>query len=277
LLSIFLFLGFITQTVGMVYTTASNSAFITGTYIVILPFIQYFIIKKIPSIANVAGIILVSIGFANVAGIILVSIGLVLLTGMHSFNFNFGDMLTFICALAFAFHILYVDIFTSEENSDFNALLFGQFIGMLILCTLSTLIFENVLCTLSTLIFENGENFKFTPKILSSASLIINSVMSTFVGIYLINKYQKYTTPVKAGLIYSMEQVFAVIFSIILLNELFSSVQIAGAIFIFSGFMVSDLFFQVLWFQRFLKKEDKIFPLREMLQILFLHRKKIFR
>ncbi len=217
MLSIFLFLGFITQTVGMVYTTASNSAFITGTYIVILPFIQYFIIKKIPSIANVAGII-------------LVSIGLVLLTGMHSFNFNFGDMLTFICALAFAFHILYVDIFTSEENSDFNALLFGQFIGMLILCTLSTLI------------FENGENFKFTPKILSSASLIINSVMSTFVGIYLINKYQKYTTPVKAGLIYSMEQVFAVIFSIILLNELFSSVQIAGAIFIFSGFMVSEIF-----------------------------------
>lgn len=217
MLSFFLFLGFITQTVGMVYTTASNSAFITGTYIVIIPFIQYFIIKKIPT-------------FANIVGIIIVSAGLVLLTGLHNLNFNFGDFLTFICALAFAFHILYVDIFTNEKNSDFYALLFGQFTGML------------VLCTISTLIFESGENFKFEPEFLSTTSLIINSVMSTFVGIFLVNKYQKFTTPVKAGLIYSMEQVFAVIFSIILINEFFNSIQIFGAILMFTGFLFSEFY-----------------------------------
>src|SRR5439155_6134172 len=35
--SVFLFLGYATQTVGMRYTTASNSAFITALYVVLVP------------------------------------------------------------------------------------------------------------------------------------------------------------------------------------------------------------------------------------------------
>src|SRR5439155_18335111 len=35
--SVFLFLGYVTQTVGMRYTTASNAAFLTALYVVLVP------------------------------------------------------------------------------------------------------------------------------------------------------------------------------------------------------------------------------------------------
>ncbi|HAX72843.1 MAG TPA: EamA/RhaT family transporter, partial [Firmicutes bacterium] len=43
---IFLFIGFTFQTVGMLYTTASKNAFITTTYVVFVPLMNYLIFKK---------------------------------------------------------------------------------------------------------------------------------------------------------------------------------------------------------------------------------------
>lgn len=216
ILSLYLYIGFITQTVGLVYTSASTSAFITGSYIVMLPFIQYFIVRKIPT-------------KVNIAAIFLVTSGMVFLTGIHELKGNIGDLLTLICAGAFAIHIVYIDYYTNEKKADFHSLVFGQFTGAAVLCLISTIIFE-----------VPGE-FLFDPKPLSTISLLINSIFSTFMGIFLINKYQKYTTPVRAGLIYSMEQVFAVIFAFILLSESLTFIQIIGAIIMFSGFLITEL------------------------------------
>ena len=61
-IGIFLFVGYVTQTIGLKYTTAANSAFITGTNIVFLPFTQLLIIKTRPKFENVLGIIIVLLG-----------------------------------------------------------------------------------------------------------------------------------------------------------------------------------------------------------------------
>lgn len=201
---------------GLVYTSASTSAFITGAYIVLLPFIQYFVIRKLPT-------------KINILAILIVTSGMVLLTGVHELKGNIGDLLTLVCAAAFAVHIVYIDYFTNDKKADFHALVFGQFTG------------AAVLCLISTFIFEWSDDFLFKPTTLSTTSLLVNSIFSTFMGIFLINKYQKYTTPVRAGLIYSMEQVFAVIFSFILLNELLSFTQIIGVIIMFTGFLLTEL------------------------------------
>lgn len=216
ILSSFLYIGFITQTVGLVYTSASTSAFITGAYIVLLPFAQYFIVRKLPTKINILAILIVTVGMA-------------LLTGVHELRGNIGDLLTIICAAAFAMHIVFIDLYTNEKKADFHSLVFGQFTG------------AAVLCLISTFIFEWPDKFLFQPTFSSTISLLINSIFSTFMGIFLINKYQKYTTPVRAGLIYSMEQVFAVIFSFILLSESLSFIQIIGACIMFTGFILTEL------------------------------------
>ena len=52
LAGIFLFLGFAFQTVGLNYTTASKQAFITGTYVVIVPFLAWAVKKAFPGYAS---------------------------------------------------------------------------------------------------------------------------------------------------------------------------------------------------------------------------------
>src|SRR5690606_159191 len=48
LLGFLYFAGFSTQTVGLNYTTATKSAFITGTFIIFTPLFQILLLKKIP-------------------------------------------------------------------------------------------------------------------------------------------------------------------------------------------------------------------------------------
>ncbi len=53
-------------------------------------------------------------------------------------------------------------------------------------------------------------------------------------------KFQKVVTPTKAGIIFSFEPVFAAIFA---LGEKISNFGIIGCIFIFTGLIVSELFY----------------------------------
>lgn len=216
-LGIFLFIGFITQTTGLIFTTASNSAFITGTNIVLLPFAQILIIKTKPK-------------FENILGIIIVVIGLYFLTNIKSDNINTGDLLTVFCAISFAFYIVLLDKFS--EKADTNALIFGQFVATTFLSLLSVLFLEK---------YFFGD-IAFTLNYTLVGSLIYNSIFNTFLGLFLSTRYQKFTSPVRAGLIYNMEQVFAVIAAYFILKELFTGTQIIGAVIMIIGVVISEFY-----------------------------------
>ena len=88
-----LFAGYALQTAGLQYTGASNSALITGLYIVLTPFLAAALAKRLPT----PWVMVAALGaFAGVA----------LLTGIDDLNLNTGDLLTVGCALAFAVHIV---------------------------------------------------------------------------------------------------------------------------------------------------------------------------
>jgi drug/metabolite transporter (DMT)-like permease len=88
-----LFVGHSLQTAGLTYTTASNSALITGLCVVITPFLASAFARRAPSWWSVgAG----AISFAC----------LILLTGTTAFGFEPGDLLTMGCALGFGLHIV---------------------------------------------------------------------------------------------------------------------------------------------------------------------------
>ena len=87
-----LFLGYALQTVGLNYTTASNSAFITALYVVLVPLI----------LRRFARHVWVATGIATVGLWLLVK---------PSASGNLGDFLTFGCAVAFAAHIAFIKPF----------------------------------------------------------------------------------------------------------------------------------------------------------------------
>jgi len=216
-LGIYLFAGFCLQTLGLEYTTASKSAFITGTSLVIIPFVQFYILKIKPKVENIAG------------GII-VMFGLSILTEAHLTMPNIGDILTFLCAISFAIHVVLLDKYSREAN--FNYLAFGQFLTMVIMSILFMTVFEvyiseNIFVEINTTII---------------LSLIYCSVFATLISIVVMTKYQHRTTPVRAGIIYSMESVFAAGFAYLLLNEVLNSSQLAGVLIMIAGLLISEFY-----------------------------------
>ncbi len=213
----FLFLGFAFQTLGLEYTTASKSAFITGTALIIIPFAQFLILKTKPKIENIVGAIVV------LAGLYILSEAYLILP-------NKGDILTLLCAASFAIHIVLLNKYTTQDN--FNYLAFGQFLTMTVLSFLFMIVLE--------IYFFDELFIEFNYTLL--LTIIYASVFSTLISIVLVTKYQQQTTPLRAGIIYNMESIFAVFFAFIILNEILNFSQITGALIMIAGLLISEFY-----------------------------------
>jgi drug/metabolite transporter (DMT)-like permease len=67
------------------------------------------------------------------------------------------------------------------------------------------------------------------------------AVMPTVVALYIMAKYQKYTTPTRSAVIYSMEPPIAAIFAFFIIGEQIGMIGIVGGMMILSGLIVSEL------------------------------------
>jgi drug/metabolite transporter (DMT)-like permease len=99
-----LFSGYVLQTFGLKYTSASKTGFITGLYIPLVPLFSSIIYKKIPQIWELCGVA------AAFAGMALMTIQTDLL------DINKGDLLVAGCAVVYAFHILLLGRFAGSAN-----------------------------------------------------------------------------------------------------------------------------------------------------------------
>ncbi|HUO46725.1 MAG TPA: DMT family transporter [Acidimicrobiia bacterium] len=88
-----LFVGYAAQTAGLVTTGASNSALITGLFVIITPIMAALLARRAPG------------GWVAV-GAVTAFMGVVLLTAREGVALNPGDLLTLVCAFAFAAHIV---------------------------------------------------------------------------------------------------------------------------------------------------------------------------
>lgn len=213
LLGFFQALGFITQTIGMIYTTASNSALITGITILIVPFAQYAVLKK-------------KVHIENWIGVIIVLAGLYMLTKPDVNGLNIGDLITLICTFAWAFYIIYVDVYTNRY--DITTLIFIQLWFVVIASFGAGAMLEDF----SAIKFSAGE----------LASFAYMGIMATFVTTILLNRFQKETTPIRASIIYTWEQPAAVLLSVLFINEHFSAWQLVGGAIMIAGILFSETF-----------------------------------
>ncbi|HPI37815.1 MAG TPA: DMT family transporter [Ignavibacteriaceae bacterium] len=225
-LGVLLLVGFVLQTIGLKYTTAIKSAFITGTFVVFTPIFQTIIEKKFPSLANIAGILFV------IVGIIFLSSGEDSVFEIFfeiGASFNFGDFLTLLCAVFYALYIVYLDIIS--RRNEFKYLAFSQIAVTAVLGFAAAFTFSA---------FElEGIQFQLTDNLI--LALAYTSILATVITLLLQTRYQKEVTPTRAGLIFSMEPIFAAVFAYIVLTEVLSYLGIIGCIFIFTGVLISEL------------------------------------
>lgn len=212
-LAVFQITGFGSQTVGMQYTSASNSALITGICIIFVPFVQYLVIKK-------------SLSIENWIGVVIVTFGLFLLTQPFETGFNNGDLITLICTLSWAFYIVLLDPYSKRHN--INVLIFVQFWFVAFVSFILSLIFEDMFA------------FSFTGY--DFVSLAYLGIAATLITTTIGNRYQKFTTPIRASIIFTWEQPAAVILAIIFLGEKFNTVQMIGGGLMVCGILFSETF-----------------------------------
>jgi len=226
LLSFLLFIAFATQTIGLKFTLATKSAFITGSSVIMIPFFQTFIEGKIPSRGTTIGAVLVFIG------ILLLSSGGGNLTHfLNSIggNFNIGDALTLICAIFYSIYVVYLDILS--KRYEFWVLVFIQLFVMAVLSLFFGIGFYFL--NVETLHIQLTQNLII--------AVLYTSLFATLIATALQTKFQKLVTPAKAGIIFSFEPVFAATIAFFTINEKISNFGVVGSLLIFSGLIVSEI------------------------------------
>ncbi len=227
ILGFILFIGFITQTVGLMTTTATKSAFITGTFIIFTPIFQTILERRIPSKANIAAIASAIIGVLFLAG------NGSSLSGFFSEigrNITFGDFLTLICAISYALYIVYIDLIS--ESMDYKFLTFWQIFVTAVLSLLSIPVMH----------LSGIEPARFTPSPLVIGAILYTALFATTLTTAVQTKFQRAVSPTRASLIFSMEMVFAAVFAFLILSERISLFGYIGSGLIISGVLISELF-----------------------------------
>ncbi|MBQ3759487.1 MAG: DMT family transporter, partial [Synergistaceae bacterium] len=123
-----LFLAITTQTIGLRYIGGGRSAFISATYVLMVPFMMWGLKRVFP-------------GWLTIGAAVLCVAGMYLLSGDISGTEGFiGDILTLVCALTFAVQVIAISRYASEN--DPVALSFVEFVTFAVLAFLSSAIFE---------------------------------------------------------------------------------------------------------------------------------------
>ena len=205
-----LFVGSTLQQFGILYTTAGKAGFITALYIVIVPFLGIFMGKMA--------------GKRLWVSVFLVAAGMYFLCINEEFRIGRGELLVFLCAFAFAGHILVIDHFSEKVN------------GVKMSCV--QFFVCGILSAVGMLLFETPSAAAVTG---AWIPILYAGVMSSGVAYTLQIVAQKDTDPTVASLIMSLESVFAVLAGWVLLGQKLSLKEILGCVLAFAGIILAQL------------------------------------
>lgn len=206
-----LFMASILQQIGIMYTTVGKSGFITAMYIVIVPIVSIFLKKKA--------------GMKVWMGVVLAVVGLYFLC-MTSGNISLqkGDVLTFLCAVTFSFHILTVDYFAPQLDGVKLSCI--QFATCGLLSGVGMFLFETP--TLEAVMAA------WLPILYAGA-------LSSGVAYTLQIIGQRGMNPTVASLLMSMESVISVIAGWVILNQALSGRELLGCVLMFGAIILVQL------------------------------------
>ncbi len=212
ILGVMLFGGFALQTVALTFTSASNTAFLTGLNVVFVPLISAVFMRK-----PIAG--------KTKAGAVLAFAGLYLLCATDSsWALNKGDMLAFLCAICIAVHIIYTGKYARECDVYWLTTIQIGVIGAL---------------SYSATLFTDQPVFVWYPAIKNA--LIICVLFATIFAYLVQTTMQRYISPSSTALIFCLEPVFAAVCAFFLINENLGMKGFAGAALILVEMLLAEM------------------------------------
>lgn len=209
-LGIVLFMAASLQQVGLQYTTAGKSGFITGLYVVFVALMGVFFKQKTSLLLWIA--------------VVMATVGMYLLSVSDVGVISFGDLLTFFSALLWAVHVLLTGYLSPKMNSI--KLAQAQFF---------------VSAFLSALVAVATENIVFAQILNAYIPILYGGFLSVGVAYTLQVVVQKTAHPTYSAIILSLESLFAAIGGWIILNETLSIRAFIGCGLMLAGMIVAQI------------------------------------
>ncbi len=207
-----LFAAYFLQTMGLRFTTASKSAFLTSLCTALVPLFGSAVYRIAPRGRELAGVVLAITGT-----------GLMTLPGA-SMAANRGDLLTVGAAAAFAFHILTIGHFTGRVG--FQGLSVLQLAAVAVLAGGSFWWAEECFVRWSPLVV---------------AAILVTGLFCTALAFTVQAWAQRHTTPARTALIFALEPVSAMITSYFVEGEVLTVRAAGGAALILAGVLAVEL------------------------------------
>ncbi len=198
LLSLFL----IPQTIGMLYTTATNSGFLTTLYIIFVPVLNHFFFK-----VKTDSKVYITVAIAI--------FGAFLLMGGRFDNVNKGDLVTLTCAVAGALHIIYLGRVSRHVK---DVVRFNNW--QTLFCLIAVLPFMTL---------QESWHFSEVSQISWGGLIFLGAGSSAIAFIFQI-RGQKVLSDTTASMLFLLESPFAFAFGYLFLSERLTPIQWAGAI-----------------------------------------------
>ena len=205
-----LFAAMTIQQYCMKYVGAGKAGFITALYIIFVPILAILLGEKLKK--------------RVVVSVFLALMGLYLLCFKPNSGFDIWDLFLLLSAFFYAIHIMLVNYYSRVVNPIKASCI--QFFVVGILSAILVTLFETP---------------NFDAIMTCKIPLLYAGVITCGVAYTLQIYGQKYTLPILASLIFSLESVFAVIGGSIILGEIMSLKEISGCIFMICGVILSNL------------------------------------
>lgn len=206
--------GYALQTVALIHTTASNTAFLTGLNVVWVPVLAVPLFKRRLEPAKAVGAVLAVGGIYLMCG----------LMGKGGFGpVNRGDLYALACAVFFALHILYTGRYAARCDSYWLAVVqlgtIGGVFGV-------------------TALVKGYPLFSWKSEV--AGALILCSFFATVLPFLIQTTVQKWVSPSDTALTFCLEPVFAAMFAWALAGEAMGRMAFSGAALILAGMVVSE-------------------------------------
>jgi len=212
LLGFILGLGQALQQISLIYTDVANTGVFTVMYVLIVPFISYFIFSK-------------KIHWSVWPAVILCVMGGLLLSELKNISVRYGDMLGILSAFCWAIHIICI----SKTIKFFNfpiAIAMSQCFVAFLFTILPMVIYENPL---------------FSNVLKDSYEILYVGILSSGLAFLLQTYTLQNLTPAPAAIVFSLEGVFAAIFAWLILGQLLNEVKIFGIFLILFAVIFSQI------------------------------------
>lgn len=210
LLGLALTIGINLQQVGLLFTSVTNSGFITGLYVIIVPLLGLLVGQRT--------------GLGTWLGASLAVFGMALLSIGPDFRIASGDWLQLAGAVVWGVHVLLVGALASRH--DPLRIAFLQFLTCAVISLLLAVVLEEI---------------RLDAILRAAPAVLYGGVIAVGIGYTLQVVAQKHAIASHAAIILSLEAVFAAIAGALVLDESLSARGYLGCALMFTGMLAAQL------------------------------------